>query len=158
MCTGTPRSSSSVPIRAPRTIIIDDDLIALLLSVKDRHVRLKAGVPDNAAVDLSLIRLPENALMFPSPPALANGDFEAPRHGVTISRDFACAAARLGFPGLRFHDLRLLRSVFSPLNRSPCLRVDSIERSTLCVLFCTSRSLQRKARTSFRLWVMPPYH
>jgi integrase len=92
--------------RSKRTIIIDDGLIALLLSVKDRHLRLKAGVPDNAAVDLSLIRLPENALMFPSPPALADGDFEAPRHGVTISRDFACAAARLGFPGLRFHDLR----------------------------------------------------
>ena len=92
--------------RSKRTIIIDEDLIALLLSVKTRHLRLKAGVSDHAQVDLSLIRLPENALMFPSPPALADGDFETPRHGVTISRDFARAAAKLGFPGLRFHDLR----------------------------------------------------
>jgi integrase len=92
--------------RGERSIAIDDDLIALLASVRDCHLRLKAGVPDNAQVDLSLIRLPEKALMLPSPPALADGNFEAPRHGVTISRDFARVAAKLGFPGLRFHDLR----------------------------------------------------
>src|SRR5262249_20822113 len=39
--------------RHKRTITIDDALIALLLSVKDSHLRLKAGVPSGVAVDLS---------------------------------------------------------------------------------------------------------
>ena len=36
-----------------RTITIDDDLLALLLSARDRLLRLKAGIPDGVAVDLS---------------------------------------------------------------------------------------------------------
>src|SRR5262249_47049756 len=42
-----------------RTIAIDDSLIALLLSERDKHLRLATGVPHGAAVDLSLIKLPE---------------------------------------------------------------------------------------------------
>jgi hypothetical protein len=38
-----------------------------LLSVREQHSRLVAGVPDGAAVDLSLIKLPEGALMFVAP-------------------------------------------------------------------------------------------
>ena len=38
-----------------RTITIDDDLPALLLSARDRLLRLKAGIPDGVAVDLSLV-------------------------------------------------------------------------------------------------------
>src|SRR5262249_51696050 len=45
-----------------RTIAIDDSLIALLLSKRDKHLRLAAGVPRGAAVDLSLIKLPEGRL------------------------------------------------------------------------------------------------
>ena len=48
-----------------RTITIDDDLLALLLAERDKHLRLIAGVPDGVAVDLGLIKLPEGALMFP---------------------------------------------------------------------------------------------
>jgi integrase len=49
-----------------RTIQIDDALVRLLLSVREQHLRIVAGIPDGVAVDLSLIKLPEGALMFPS--------------------------------------------------------------------------------------------
>jgi integrase len=49
-----------------RTITIDDDLLALLLAERDKHLRMIAGVPDGVTVDLSLVRLPEGALMFPN--------------------------------------------------------------------------------------------
>jgi integrase len=50
-----------------RTITIDDDLLALLLAEREKHLRIVAGVDGSAAVDLSLVRLPEDALMFPNP-------------------------------------------------------------------------------------------
>jgi integrase len=134
--------------RGKRSIAIDDDLIALLASVRDCHLRLKAGVPDNAQVDLSLIRLPEKALMFPSPPALADGNFEAPRHGVTISRDFARVAAKLGFPGLRFHDLRGTHGT-SLLDRGvPVHTVAARLGHDPATLLCSYAKRTRKADTS----------
>src|SRR5262249_34967457 len=72
-----------------RTIAIDDDLLALLLSERDRHLRLKAGIPDGTAVDLSLVKLPADALMFPNPPALAEGSFNTPRGPRIVSKEFA---------------------------------------------------------------------
>jgi integrase len=64
--------------RHKRTIKIDDDLVALLLSEREKHLRLVAGVADGVAVDLSLIRLPEAALIFPDPEALmGNSPFPA---------------------------------------------------------------------------------
>ena len=92
--------------RHKRTITIDDDLLALLLSLRERHLRLKAGVPNSTAVDLSLIKLPEQALMFPNPPALGELNFVTPRYGRPVTRAFKRRASRLGFPTLRFHDLR----------------------------------------------------
>jgi integrase len=86
-----------------RTIAIDDSLIALLLSERDKHLRLAAGVPHGAAVDLSLIKLPEGALMFPS---FDDGpDFTRPRSAKPVT-DLFTKRARKQFPGLRFHDLR----------------------------------------------------
>jgi integrase len=55
--------------RGKRTIAIDDDLLALLCAEREGMLRILAGVPDGAPVDLSLIKLPDSALMFPSPPA-----------------------------------------------------------------------------------------
>jgi integrase len=52
-----------------RTITIDDDLIAVLVAEREKHQRIIAGIPDGAAVDLSLIKLPDDALIFPNPPA-----------------------------------------------------------------------------------------
>jgi len=87
--------------RGKRTITIDDDLIALLLQQKEKHLRMIAGIPTGAAVDLSLIKLPEGALMFPSP-----GDLLTPQRLKTTTEAFMTKAEQLGFPGLRFHDLR----------------------------------------------------
>jgi integrase len=49
-----------------RTITIDDDLLAMLLSERAKHLRIIAGIEANATVDLSLIKLPKDALMFPN--------------------------------------------------------------------------------------------
>jgi integrase len=93
--------------RGVRTIDIDDALLTLLLALRERHLRIAAGVPDRAQVALSLVKLPEGALMFPAPP---QGDesfsFTAFRHPGNITKQFAKRAKRLGFNGLRFHDLR----------------------------------------------------
>ena len=93
--------------RSIRTIDIDDALLALLLSMRERHLRVAAGVPDGVQVDLSLVRLPEGALMFPAPPQVQQDfSFTAFRHPGNITKQFAKRAKRLGFPNLRFHDLR----------------------------------------------------
>jgi len=91
--------------RGVRTISIEDDLIELLLAEKARHLRIEAGVPDGVTVDLGLIRLPEGALIFPGSPA-EGFDFTTPRNPNTVTNTFHKAVKRLGFPKLRFHDLR----------------------------------------------------
>jgi integrase len=89
-----------------RTITIDDDLLALLVSERDKHLRIKAGIPDGVAVDLSLVKLPDSALMFPNPSALADRTFVTPRGPRHVTKEFARRARRLGFAKLRLHDLR----------------------------------------------------
>ena len=91
--------------RGIRTIQIDDDLVALLLGERKKYLRLKAGVSENAAVDLSLVKLPADALIFPSPVG-ERFDFARLRDTHAITRQFVRRAHKLGFPGLRFHDLR----------------------------------------------------
>jgi integrase len=51
--------------RGIRTMTLDDDLIVLLKAERERHLRLISGVPDGVAVDLSLVKLPDGALVFP---------------------------------------------------------------------------------------------
>jgi integrase len=53
--------------RGRRTIDLDDATVSLLLKVQETHQRLSAGIPDGADVDLSLIRLPSDTLIFPQP-------------------------------------------------------------------------------------------
>jgi integrase len=91
--------------RGTRTITIDDDLVAMLTVERNKHLRIMAGVPESAAVDLSLVKLPEGALIFPSP-AGAKFDFTGPRDPHAVTRGFVRHARKLGFNGLRFHDLR----------------------------------------------------
>jgi integrase len=91
--------------RGTRTIAIDDELVALLTAEREKYLRLVAGVPDSATVDLSLVRLPDGALMFPSP-ARDRFDFTRLRDPHAVTRGFVRHARRLGFKGLRFHDLR----------------------------------------------------
>jgi integrase len=88
--------------RGLRTIALDDGTMAMLLKERERHQRLSAGIPDGVDVDLSLIRLPDDALIFPNDPTAA----ATPRNPRNFSKEFARRAARLGFPDLRFHDLR----------------------------------------------------
>jgi integrase len=93
--------------RGKRTITIDDDLIALLCSEREKLQRLQAGVPDGVEVDLSLVRLPDEALMFPNLTA-ARGDIALTnlRTPGNVTKEFLRRAALLGFPYLRLHDLR----------------------------------------------------
>jgi integrase len=64
--------------RGTRTIAIDEELIALLAAEREKHLRIVAGVSDTAAVDLALVKLPDVALIFPSP-AGTKFDFARPR-------------------------------------------------------------------------------
>jgi integrase len=91
--------------RGVRTITIDDSLIGLMSGEHERHLRIAAGVADGVSVDLSLVKLPEGALVFPSY-AGEGIDFARPRHPHAVSGEFIKRARNLGFPKLRFHDLR----------------------------------------------------
>src|SRR5262252_159331 len=88
--------------RGVRTITVDDALIKALRELHDRHLQLIAGVPDGADVDLSLVRLPEGALIFPGGDGT---DFLRTRN-----RDFRERADKIGFVSFRFHDLRGMHS------------------------------------------------
>jgi len=93
--------------RGKRTIEIDNDLVALLLAERDRHLRMVAGVPDGASVDLSLVKLPADALIFPCPPAHGEQfSFTKLRSPKDVTDRFRAVATKLGFGGLRLHDLR----------------------------------------------------
>lgn len=93
--------------RGRRTIAIDDALCSLLLELREKHLRLVAGIGENDPVDLTLIKLPECALIFPAPPLRGtNFEFTKLRAPKTITKEFAGRARKLGFPKLRFHDLR----------------------------------------------------
>jgi integrase len=93
--------------RGKRTITIDDDLIALLCTERAKIQRIHAGLPDGAEVDLSLVKLPEDALMFPGPtPAGESFSLTRLRAPNNTTKEFLRRAALLGFPDLRLHDLR----------------------------------------------------
>ena len=93
--------------RSTRTIRIDDDLLSLLSAEREKHLRIVAGVPDGGVVDLSLVKLPDGALMFPNPPGPGEGfSFTKLRNPDNTTKEFVRKARKLGFPGQRFHDLR----------------------------------------------------
>jgi integrase len=89
--------------RSRRTIKIDEGLTALLRSERERHLRLVAGVSDEANVDLSLVKLPDGAPVFP---AIRGGSLTALQSPDSITAAFARRVRTLGYPGMRFHDLR----------------------------------------------------
>lgn len=90
--------------RGKRTITIDDDLITLLAAERERHLRIVPGVPYGVAIDLSLVKLPAEALMFPNP--ASDFSFLNPRNPRNTTKEFKRKAGTLGFPKLRLHDLR----------------------------------------------------
>jgi integrase len=89
-----------------REIGISDDLVALLSSERERHLRIVAGVPDGAAVDLSLVKLPKGALVFPLLTRGEKPDLCRPRSPKAVSSMFWLLARECGYKGLRLHDLR----------------------------------------------------
>ena len=89
--------------RGLRSVVIDDNLVAMLCAERDAHARLVAGVPDGASVNLGLVRLPEASLIFPSP--AGSLDLTQPRDPRAVTRGFVRRARKLGFK-LRLHDLR----------------------------------------------------
>ena len=74
----------------------------LLSAEREKHLRLIAGVPDGVEVDLALVRLPDDALIFPSP----GEDLTRPRDARSLTKEFVRRASKIGFLRLRFHDLR----------------------------------------------------
>jgi integrase len=88
--------------RGKRTIEINASLLALLLAEREQYLRMVAGVSDAMQVDLSLVKLPADALLFPSP----GDDLAKPRHPKSVTKETRKRFRKLGFPRLRFHDLR----------------------------------------------------
>jgi integrase len=93
--------------RGKRTIVLDDGTVSLLLQLRETHLRLFAGVPDGVDVDLSLMRLPDDALIFPAMPGRGKDfSFSTPRNTRNFTKEFTKRAALLGFEGFTFHHLR----------------------------------------------------
>ncbi|MGM4870682.1 hypothetical protein AB7645_05575 [Bradyrhizobium sp. 956_D2_N1_5] len=92
--------------RGRRTIDLDDGTIAMLLAEKQKHQRLFSGIPDGAEVELSLIKLPLKALIFPAAPEpgkdISLTTWRVPRN---VSKEFRRRADLLGF-GIKLHTLR----------------------------------------------------
>jgi len=75
----------------------------MLVAEREKHLRIVAGISADTPVDLSLIKLPNEALMFPN---LGNElSFVDPRRPREVTKAFAAKARKLGFP-IRLHDLR----------------------------------------------------
>jgi integrase len=93
----TPKSKRSL-----RKFQIDASLVDLLRKERDRALRLTAGIPDGADVDLSLIRLPKGALVFPA----IGANLTAVRCPSGVTTSFIKRARKLGHADLSLHDLR----------------------------------------------------
>lgn len=97
--------------RGYRTIELDDGTFGLLMQEKARLQRILIGAPDGADVDLSLVKLPGGALLFPAIPGPGEQfDFSKPRNPRNFSKEFARRADLLGFGRIRFHDFRGIHS------------------------------------------------
>lgn len=93
--------------RGKRTIALDDGTVALLVAERENQQRIMAGIPDGAEVDLTLVKLPDNALIFPAMPAAGQDfDFAKPRDPSGFSKAFRRAADAIGFASFEFHHLR----------------------------------------------------
>ena len=90
-----------------RTITIDDGLLALLKAEHERHLRLVAGVADGVKVDLSLVKLPDDALVFPAMPTGSEKlDLARLRRHGPVLKAVSAKATALKLGKVREHDLR----------------------------------------------------
>ncbi len=81
---------------------MDEGLIALLKAERDRQEAEQRTIRGMTGVVTLRSLLPDGALIFPASPIQPT---QPRRHGPT-SKAFVARAAKLGFVGLRFHDLR----------------------------------------------------
>jgi integrase len=97
--------------RGLRTIDLDAGTVSVLLKERETLQRLVAGVPDGSDVDLGLVKLPTNTLMFPNPAEAGEGfSLTTPRNPRSVTQAFARRAETIGFGRVRFHDLRGIHS------------------------------------------------
>jgi integrase len=89
-----PKRDSSI-----RDVTLPDIVIEALRDERDRQRRIAAGVPEGAEIDLSLIRLPDSALVFPA----IDGGYSKP---IDFSKAWARFAEEIGMPEITFHALR----------------------------------------------------
>jgi len=94
---GTPKTE-----RSRRTIRLDDGLISLLKIEREAQEHQQRELRGMGSVATIRSLLPDGALVFPASPV----DPIKPRRHSPISKALARRAAKLGFGGLRFHDLR----------------------------------------------------
>jgi integrase len=94
--------------RGKRTIGIDPALTAILKAQHTQHLRLRAGVSERAVVSLGAVRLPAETLVFPSGSVHGGRfDFARIRNARGLTKATRKRFRKLGFAGLRFHDLRV---------------------------------------------------
>ena len=94
--------------RGKRTIGIDPALTAILKAQHTQHLRLRAGVSERAVVSLGAVRLPAETLVFPSGSVHSGrSDFARIRNAWGLTKATRKRFRKLGFAGLRFHDLRV---------------------------------------------------
>jgi len=94
--------------RGKRTIGIDPALTAILKAQHTQQLRLRAGVSERAVVSLGAVRLPAEALVFPSGSVHGGRfDFARIRNARGLTKATRKRFRKLGFAGLRFHDLRV---------------------------------------------------
>jgi len=102
--------------RGKRTIGIDPALTAILKAQHTQHLRLRAGVWERAVVSLGAVRLPAEALVFPSGSVHGGRfDFARIRNARGLTKATRKRFRKLGFAGLRFHDLRVTHAT-APLD------------------------------------------
>lgn len=91
-----------------RKFRIDASLLAMFRQMRDDLARKIAGIPDGADADLRLLvdKIPADALVFWNVPRSGAPDYSRPREPSDISKAFRAQADKLGYPKLRFHDLR----------------------------------------------------
>jgi integrase len=94
--------------RGKRTIGIDPALATILKAQHMQHLRLRAGVSEQTVVSLGAVRLPAEALVFPATTARdGRFDFARIRNARALTKEIRARFRKLGFAGLRFHDLRV---------------------------------------------------
>ena len=61
-----PLGTNIVRLKRTRCKHLDAGIVALLAAERRKHQQIMAGIPDGADIDLTLIKLPEAALIFPA--------------------------------------------------------------------------------------------